>query len=78
MADRIIVLEMRRIRETGTHDELLRADRRYAEFYRIRTSAYHGQVLEQMGDAGYVVSGVQHRQDRRIALLSLACGGGPL
>lgn len=40
MADLIVVLEGGRVREVGTHTELLAAGRRYAELFSLQASAY--------------------------------------
>jgi ATP-binding cassette, subfamily B, bacterial len=40
MADLIVVLDGGRIRETGSHDELMRHDGLYAELYRLQAKAY--------------------------------------
>jgi ATP-binding cassette, subfamily B, bacterial len=39
-ADLILVMDAGRLAETGSHDELLAADGRYAELYRIQATAY--------------------------------------
>jgi ABC-type cobalamin/Fe3+-siderophores transport system ATPase subunit len=39
-ADLILVLEDGHLLEHGTHDELLTADGRYADLYRIQAAAY--------------------------------------
>jgi ATP-binding cassette subfamily B multidrug efflux pump len=47
-ADRIIVLDRGEIKETGTHEELLRQDGYYAQLYRMQ---YKGaDVTEEVGD----------------------------
>ena len=40
MADRILVLEGGRIEESGTHEELLAAGRRYAELFELQAAGY--------------------------------------
>lgn len=40
MADRILVLENGRIEESGTHDELLAANGRYAELFNLQAAGY--------------------------------------
>jgi len=40
MADRIFVLEHGRIIECGNHDELIRANHRYAELFNRQAAAY--------------------------------------
>jgi subfamily B ATP-binding cassette protein MsbA len=40
-ADRIVVLETGRITETGTHEQLLRANGTYARLYRLQASRQH-------------------------------------
>jgi ATP-binding cassette, subfamily B, bacterial len=40
MADLIVVLDGGRIRETGSHDELMRHNGLYAELYRLQAKAY--------------------------------------
>jgi ATP-binding cassette subfamily B protein len=40
MADRILVVENGRLVEQGTHDELMRLNRRYAELFTLQAAAY--------------------------------------
>jgi len=40
MADFIVVLDGSRVLETGTHDQLMARDGRYAELYRIQARSY--------------------------------------
>ena len=40
MADRILVLHEGRVEELGSHDELMRAGRRYAELFRLQAAGY--------------------------------------
>ena len=40
MADRILVLDGGRVEEIGTHEELLRAGRRYAELFELQAQGY--------------------------------------
>lgn len=40
LADRIIMLEKGHIVETGTHDELLKADGKYAQMWKVQAGAY--------------------------------------
>ncbi|MDT0631993.1 ABC transporter ATP-binding protein [Rubrivirga litoralis] len=40
MADRILVLDGGRVEEVGTHEELLRAGRRYAELFELQAQGY--------------------------------------
>ena len=40
MADLIVVLDGARVAETGSHDELMARDGRYADLYRIQAGAY--------------------------------------
>ena len=40
MADRILVLHAGRVEELGSHDELMRAGRRYAELFRLQAAGY--------------------------------------
>jgi ATP-binding cassette subfamily B protein len=40
MADLIVVLDGARVIETGTHDQLMAADGRYADLYRIQARSY--------------------------------------
>lgn len=43
-SDRIILFEGGKNVETGTHEELLRADGKYAEMYRIQSNYYEGEA----------------------------------
>ena len=40
MAERIVLLEGGRVAEDGSHEELMAAGRRYAEFFEIQASHY--------------------------------------
>ena len=40
MADRILVLHQGRVEELGSHDELMRAGRRYAELFNLQAAGY--------------------------------------
>jgi ATP-binding cassette subfamily B protein len=40
MADLIVVLEAGRVVESGSHDELVGANGRYAELYRLQADRY--------------------------------------
>jgi ATP-binding cassette subfamily B protein len=51
-ADRIAMLESGRIVETGTHDELLRAGGRYADFWRLREEARGWRLTSSTDRAG--------------------------
>jgi ATP-binding cassette, subfamily B, bacterial len=41
LADVIVVLEDGRVREVGSHEELMRRGDRYAELYGLQSRAYH-------------------------------------
>jgi ATP-binding cassette, subfamily B, bacterial len=45
MADQILVLHGGRIVESGTHDQLMRADGRYAELFTMQASGYQEKTL---------------------------------
>src|SRR5258708_14435608 len=53
-ADRIIFLEHGRLAEEGTHQELMRLDRRYARLFRMQPAASTGDdvVPEEMASPG--------------------------
>ena len=46
-SDRIFLLEAGRVIETGTHDELIRQNGKYAEMFRIQSNYYEKSMLEE-------------------------------
>ena len=51
IADRILLLDRGRLVEAGTHDELLAAQGRFAELYRLQAAWYRQEPNWMVGDA---------------------------